>query len=196
MTTPTTKKVNQLTLLGDLQAGDVVVGERTSGTTVRLTYTGSSGGGAVDSVTFNSTSGIIGTTTNDAAAALSVGEYVTAATTYASPVSLSNNTAANITSISLTAGDWIVYGSGGIQNSGTNTSMITAVNTTSATLPTGIEDRAQFSFPGAGVNIVSLPVFVRRMSLSGTTTVYLVGYSSFTTGASISWGTLSATRVR
>lgn len=50
MTTPITRKVKDLTLLGDLQAGDVVVGERTTGTTVRLTYTGSSGGGDVDSV--------------------------------------------------------------------------------------------------------------------------------------------------
>jgi hypothetical protein len=38
------KKVNQLTVLGDIQAGDNLVGERTSGTTVLLTYTGGGAG--------------------------------------------------------------------------------------------------------------------------------------------------------
>ncbi len=38
--TNTTKKVNALTLIGNLQIGDVLVGERTNGTTVRMTYNG------------------------------------------------------------------------------------------------------------------------------------------------------------
>ncbi len=39
----TTKRVNQLTLVSDIQDGDVLVGERVDGTTVRIPYTAPSG---------------------------------------------------------------------------------------------------------------------------------------------------------
>ena len=43
MTTPVSRKVNELTLVSDLQTGDVLVGERTDGTTVRIPYTAPTG---------------------------------------------------------------------------------------------------------------------------------------------------------
>lgn len=50
-----TKKVKDLELLGNIQDGDVLIGERTTGTTVRLTYNGSTGD--VDSV--NGQTGVV-----------------------------------------------------------------------------------------------------------------------------------------
>lgn len=57
MSEPTTRKVSALTNVGNLQAGDVVVGERVSGTTVRFTVDTLEGGGAVDSV--NGQTGVV-----------------------------------------------------------------------------------------------------------------------------------------
>ncbi len=72
-----TRKVKDLSLLGDLQAGDVIVGERVDGTTVRLTYTGSSGGGAVDSV--NGQTGVVVLDADDIADAATANKFTSAA---------------------------------------------------------------------------------------------------------------------
>ncbi|HEY6019562.1 MAG TPA: hypothetical protein VIY48_06565, partial [Candidatus Paceibacterota bacterium] len=53
---------------------------------------------------------IKGTSTNDNAIAGDVGELITSTVASASGVSLTSTTAANVTSISLTAGDWDVDG--------------------------------------------------------------------------------------
>lgn len=68
MTDLVRKKVNQLTTLGDLEVGDKLVGERTSGTTVLLTYAGGGANledGDKGDVTVSS-SGTVWTIDNDA----------------------------------------------------------------------------------------------------------------------------------
>src|SRR6266436_3159933 len=64
------------------------------------------------------TPNVVGTVTNDNAAAGSVGEYVESNIAFASATSLTSNTAKTITSISLTAGDWDVSGSVGFSAAG------------------------------------------------------------------------------
>src|SRR5690349_16625741 len=65
---------------------------------------------------------LAGTATNDDAAAGKIGEYIESEVLSGSAVSLTTNTAANITSISLTAGDWDVWGAAVYQlGSGTTT---------------------------------------------------------------------------
>lgn len=80
---------------------------------------------------------IIGTTTNNSAAMLSVGEYIQSLIAIGAPISLTNNTAANVTFISLSSGDWDVEGNLNLSGTGvTQTAAQGGTSSTSATLPT------------------------------------------------------------
>lgn len=155
------------------------------------------GAASATSVTFTSTTGIVGTTTNNNAAAGSVGEFVSSSIAQGSAVSLTTGATTNITSISLTAGDWDVWGNVWIASSSTFTLLIAAINTTSATLPTapgnGAYVQYNLTFTSAGAD----GVFVgqARLSLSGTTTVYLMTQCSFASTAN-GFGFIGARRVR
>lgn len=158
------------------------------------------GAASATSLGFSSTSGIIGTTTNDAAAAGSVGELISSVIASGSAVSLTNNTPANVTSISLTAGDWDVQG-----NISFTPGSSTIVNyttgwssSTSATLP----DRSLYTGRSFGSGLVIYPyveamsVPFIRLSLSGTTTVYLSCQCGFTTSTLTACGGIFARRRR
>jgi hypothetical protein len=143
------------------------------------------------------TNGIVGTTTNNDANAGSFGQYVSSAVAVGSAVSLTTNTAANITSISLTAGDWEVSGNANFTAaSATVTGTSGGITSTSATVPTdGTE-----VYSGVQVTLLSETDSVtlpsKRFSLSGTTTVYLVGKSTFSAGTVGGFGSIKARRVR
>jgi hypothetical protein len=142
-----------------------------------------------------------GTNTNDNAASGYVGEYVSSSVGVGSSVSLTSSVAANVTSISLTAGDWDVHGNVVAVSAGTTTStaFIGAISTTSATLPTlpnggGTASRnssTSVTGDGSAYNIGNV-----RISLSATTTVYLVAFSIFTTSTMSAYGFIGARRVR
>lgn len=145
------------------------------------------------SISFSSTSGIIGTTTNNNAAAGSVGEF--ADTGIISGTITTTNTSQNMTSFSLSAGDWDVYANVHFQPaSGSNTQFFCGINTTSATLPTlggtNYWDRSDTS-----LNADTGFVFM-RLSLSGTTTVYFVGRATFPSTSPAFAGQMVARRVR
>lgn len=146
-------------------------------------------------ITPSQTAGIVGTTTNNSANAGSVGEYVTATGT---AVALTTATSANCTSISLTAGDWDVFGAIIFNgNATTSTSvMMAGISTTSATLPAA-PDLGQFFNGSSGVNVaISVPVPPVRQTLASTTTVYLVAQSTFTTSTETATCKLQARRRR
>lgn len=147
------------------------------------------------SIAFTSTSGIIGTTTNNNAAAGSVGEYVSGSAT---SVSLSNGTAKNITSISLTAGDWDVYGAAQISNSGTMTVIAASISTTTGTLNSSSTAFSQLNISGGFVSggLQAIPAGYTRISIASTTTVYLVGQANFSSGTTSANGYMMARRVR
>src|SRR5712664_1249621 len=66
---------------------------------------------------------LLGTITNDAATAGNIGEYITSVIN--SPgVTLSNNVASNVTSISLTAGDWDISGAVYFTLTGSSTAVV------------------------------------------------------------------------
>ncbi len=70
------KKVNQLSSIGNIQPGDKLVGERTDGTTVLITYQESGGGGAVDSV--NGQTGVVVLDPDDLNDAATTNKFTTA----------------------------------------------------------------------------------------------------------------------
>lgn len=147
------------------------------------------------SVAFSpTTKGIVGTATNNDAAAGYVGQFISSVIAAASAVSLTNNIAANVTSISLTAGDWDVYGNVFFISSG---SLITAAlawsSATSATIPDQSLYNANYLGAGTAAQGVGIPY--KRYSLSGTTTVYLTGLANFT-GTCTACGGIYARRAR
>lgn len=151
----------------------------------------------VASLTFSSTSGIIGSTTNDSAAALSVGEYVSSSVVQGSAVALTTGTAANITSISLTAGDWDVCGTVVYDVGGPITSFEGGWGTTSATVPTRGDGRGWLdNEPAASGENRCFSSIVTRLSLNGTTTTYLVAQATFGSGSCAAYGTIAARRAR
>lgn len=121
--------------------------------------------------------GNIGTTTNDSAATGTVGEFVTST---GSLVSLTSGSISNITSISLTAGDWDVFGSVGIVAASTATVLIGGISTTSVTMPSvtsGVYANLVLAFTSGQGQTMS--VGCARLSLAVTTTVYLVLRANF-----------------
>lgn len=147
------------------------------------------------SLTFSSTAGIIGTTTNNNANAGSVGEFMSSIVLFASSVSLSNNVAKDITSLALTAGDWDVWGNVNVHYTGLGAQLIGWISSTSATVP----DHAFFidmGIPAAGSNLNGGTVPQLRFSLAAPTTVYLSCQASFTSGGASGCGALYARRRR
>lgn len=149
------------------------------------------------SVAFSpTTKGIVGTTTNNNAAAGYVGEYIDSYVPVGSSVAITTGTATNLTSISLTAGDWQVGGN--IRLVGTTqtlTRTFVGTYTTSATLPptaliNEFDGNLTTFFCGGGL------APEQRYALSGTTTIYLVGNIVFTTGTASMSGYLWARRIR
>lgn len=142
----------------------------------------------------------IGTITNDDAATGYIGEYLSSAVATGASVSLTTATTANVTSLSLTAGDWDVRGAVdftfGAATSVTN--LVGGISQTSATL--GAQD-SFFDLATAAViptaakdSTFACPTI--RISLAATTTVYLVAQGTFTVSTLKAYGTLSARRAR
>lgn len=143
----------------------------------------------------NNTSGQLadsgtGTINRDPTGDVAVGEYVESVVTGGGAVALTSGTSANVTSISLTAGDWDVDGT--VVTNANVTSLQGAVNTVSATLPaTGTAGSVRLIASLSGTNV--LPTGTRRLSLSATTTVYLVVNAAFT-GSVSAYGSIRARR--
>lgn len=171
------------------------------------------GGGSVTSVTCYGTaitsSGTCTTTgqtpgvaTNSNATVGNVGEVIDAVAAVTA-VPLTNVTPANLTSISLTAGDWelssvAVFGPSGTTSISNLLASISSTSATNNTANPGTFAINQFvpsavlssSFPPT-LTIPSL-----RVSIASTTTYYLVGYSGFTTSTLTGGGSIHARRVR
>lgn len=142
----------------------------------------------------SSTVGIKGTATNDSAQAGSIGEYVSSVVGAAG---LTTGTPTNLTSISLTAGDWDVTGSARFSPAGSTTvsTVSVAVTTTSATLGgPGTTTTFAGSLTTGQPQIMNAPLL--RLSLASTTTVFLVVNAGFAVSTLTSDGIIRARRVR
>lgn len=148
--------------------------------------------GATGLITPQPTIGIKGTTTNDSPAAGSIGEFVSSLT--GSAVTLTTTVVANITSISLTAGDWDVSGNIQFLPAGTGGTYAASISTTSATRPSWQQESLLIVSEGAA-SAKQMPTPVVRISISTTTIVYLVGYAGFSSTMTAN-GFIRARRVR
>lgn len=138
-----------------------------------------------------------GTTTNDNAAAGYVGEFVTSTLASGSAISLTTNVVANVTSITLTPGDWDVFGAVNYAHSAATTSNYSGgTSTTSATLGS---QGTYFTLPfgvSASSAAVRQAVPTVRISVSVNTIVYLVALATISGGTVSAHGTINARRVR
>lgn len=141
------------------------------------------------------TKGILGTTTNNNAGSGYVGEFVSSTVLQASSVSLSDNTATDLTSISLTAGDWDVWGRVVIINTTYGTTFAGWVSSTSASIP-NLSLQTTEVVAASVMSGFTASIVPSRFSLSSTTTIYVTGYVRFTTGSSSMCGGIFARRVR
>jgi hypothetical protein len=141
----------------------------------------------------------IGTNANDSAAAGNIGEYVSSTVGSGSAVNVTSGVAANVTSISLTAGDWDVEGVVALSPAGTTvtTRANAAISTTSATLPSlGSLGYTRASGTQETGVTTAMSTGTVRLSLSATTTVYLVAAAVFTTSTQSAYGSIRARRMR
>jgi hypothetical protein len=145
------------------------------------------------------TVGIVGTTTNNSAQAGSIGEYISSSVIPANAVATASNTPVNVTSISLTAGDWDVRGRLAHAGAGTNnyTQLKGSITTSSASYASADAGAVSQGVPvNSSVTDPVFPLPTVRFSLSSTTTIYLVSYSVWTGSTLGSYGEISARRMR
>jgi|SRR5271170_1303074 len=116
----------------------------------------------------------------------------------AANISMSNGAAANITSISITAGVWDVSGLANFVFSGTATYNQLGISAMTGTIVGTQGDQfVQTDTASAGLSApnTALSVPSWRLILTATTTYYLVGLADFSTGTCTAYGRISATRV-
>jgi len=177
-------------------ATDTLVGKATTDTLTNKTLGALSG-----DISFSgSGNGIVGTTTNNNANAGNVGEYVESVVVSGSAVALVTGTAKTVTSISLTAGDWDVDAIGYIAPAATTNVTNTAVSISGTTNTfDGTPGKANgFTTTGVVTGGPSLSQVIPsyRLSLSGTTSVFLVCQATFTVSTASAFGIIRARRVR
>jgi|SRR5215831_7747971 len=135
----------------------------------------------------------MGVTDGSNAAAGQVGEYRSSIIPSASPVSVTSGTWTQVTSLALPAGDWDFEGYVGFAGTASGVSAFAGAVSPTVT-PAQPADNVSMNFTTGGSTV--LPTGTARLSVSATTTVYLVGLANYTTGAATAYGLLRARRVR
>ena len=183
----TASAVNYLTVTNQSTGNNPSLGVSGSDTNISFILSSKGTGGVI----------IQGTGTNNNAAAGSVGEFVSSVVATGSAVSLTNNTAANVTSISLTAGDWDVWGNITFIIGGVCTLIVGWTSSTSSTAPdASLTASERINSTGSALTGAGITVPYARYSLSSTTTVYLSAVASFSTSTVTVCGGIYARRAR
>jgi hypothetical protein len=128
------------------------------------------------------------------AAAGQIGEIIAA--NFAAQVSLTTNVTVNVGNITLSPGDWDVYGGAYLTiTTGPVTNGSIGLNLTSAALPVGQWNRNQIS--GVSITIAFAgPAPPQRISVSVATPIYLVAFATFGSGTVTAVGNIWARRAR
>lgn len=158
----------------------------------------------------NTLLGIVGTTTNDNANAGAVGEVLQSTVVAGSAVALTTTTAANVTSLSLTVGDWEVEGACDHTWTGTTATIeVCGISGTTATQPTqpgGVVGNAtigteplvsqSITFGATITGRFDQRVKARVQVTTASTTIFLVATATFSAGTDAVFGTIRARRIR
>jgi hypothetical protein len=144
-----------------------------------------------------------GTATNDSAAAGYIGEYVESVVSAATNYPAATVTWGNMTSISLSAGDWDVTGQAELILNGStmasdaaNTAVVVSIHSgTTTTDHVRGSNLFSYTIPSAAANRTGV-VNVYRLSLASTTTVYFKLIGSYSAGNPQFQCRLSARRMR
>lgn len=142
-----------------------------------------------------------GSATNDSAAAGKVGEFLTASLAAGSATGLVSATPKTIISLSLSAGDWDVWGVADYIPDGATTTSVIQQGISQANNTFGAADTFSAASGGnlSGTVLGSLiaeNVPHQRISLAGTTTVYLIAKASFAISTMTAYGSIFARRRR
>lgn len=152
---------------------------------------------------YTATNGVAlqGTTANPVtnAAAGYIGEYMESIVLVGAGINMGTGTPTDITTLTLTAGDWDIWG--GIASAaaaGTITSLIAGgISTTINTLPTPPSNcyvQIQNTFPASANQV--LPLGTQRVSINGSTTYHLVMRIDFSVSTMTGYGFVAARRRR
>lgn len=135
------------------------------------------------------------------AASGTIGELLTAVVASGSAVSLSNTTPTDITTLSLTPGDWDIYGMIVFIGSGWTTAaaspQVAGVSQTANTQPTSRDQQgteSQVITTTGSVMTIQTPY--QRLSVSSTTVLHLVATANFSAGTCTGYGRVIARRAR
>lgn len=142
-------------------------------------------------------SDVNGLTNGSSAAPGIVGEYFFASVASGSAVNLTTVVTANLTSFTLSPGDWDVWGGIGISCSGTTIQVVGSI----AATPTGLGNiglgNSIFLWSGSASSVgFQTPLSMSRQNITTATTFYLNAQTNFSTGTSTAYGFMAARRVR
>lgn len=140
---------------------------------------------------------LTGTATNDSASAGNVGETVTSILNTGSSTSMTTATDTDITSITLTAGDWDVYGQVNLKYaSATQSADAQACFNSAVSMTTnGSEGYDNTRLTTTSCIATITPARIRWSSASGFT-MHLVAKATFSAGTCSGFGFIQARRVR
>jgi len=157
------------------------------------------GSATATSIYFNNTQGVVGVTDNSIAMAQSVGEIIYSNVLLSNAVSLTTNSITIVTSISLTAGDWDLYGNVGF--TGNAATIIKYLNcwigTTLGSPNTYVAEFRNLGSTGIAIFAQAndgLTLRQNTINLSTTTTLYLLARASFTVSTCLAFGKIWARR--
>jgi hypothetical protein len=132
-----------------------------------------------------------------------VGEFVSSVVLIGSAVALTTAVTANVTSISLTAGDWDVWGEVYYTGASSTTyaGQSASINTVSATFPSTPSASTSTTISGfSGSFVTTGSQFITanpcRINVSSTTTVYLLANGAFSVSTCSAYGVIRARRKR
>ena len=144
----------------------------------------------------NPARGILGTATNNNAPAGYVGEVISSTVLDASAVNIPNAAATEVTSISLTAGDWDVFGNICATFTVGGSQAFTYVGIGVITFPDNSQITGYAPTAGTTIALQGISTLTNRVSLSVTTTIYLAAFLAFSAGTAKASGNIIARRAR